>query len=956
MNPTLENAWREISPYLDEVLELEGDARRRWLDELKARSPATALALRSWLVELDRLKQRNFLGLDVASAVSAAGLAGQRFGSYTLERALGHGGMGSVWLARRSDGRFEGEVAIKLLNASLVGRAGEERFRREGHVLAKLEHPNIARLVDAGVSASGQPYLVLEYVRGQPIDLYCNTARLDVRARIELFLDVLAAVSHAHSRLVIHRDLKPANIFVTATGTLKLLDFGIAKLIAEEGAGVHEKLTHHGYAPRTLTYASPEQIKSVDIGTASDVYSLGVLLYELMTGVLPYFPKRDTLGALEEEILSAQPVAPSRAGFSEVQASERNTTAKKLSKLLRGDLDAIVLTALKKAQSDRYATAAAFGEDLKRSLRSEPILARGESSWYRIRKFASRNKLPVLAAATSLVALLVGLGVALWQASVARAQAARAEEISHFIESVFEDADPTGSGSEGVRAVDLLMRARTRVEEELTGRGPLQQELLCTIGSSLYGLGAQIQARRTFERITELIGRIPTQLGTLPTQCLIDYADLLTIIGEYASADAILRVLEKGDRSHSPDLLTGKTLEVRATWDLNLDKAEAALKDAARGNEIVHALTLRGSRDSLEAALALARVQYVTDRNAEALATAERALTDRASNPRAAPRTKGVYLELRSLRARSLAAVGRQDEAAREYAALVPELRLAFGSDTHQFGVDLYEYSIIEQRRGELRHAIGLGEQALAAAKSGGSSDRSVAAASFGLAMSFLLAENASAGLAWASNARTLHEATFGTDDAQGHRYRAIAIFAGGLGGDPTAAAAQLQPVIDRQRADDPRYLPRLLWFQGDLYLHAGKFAEAAAQLAEAEKLAMASEINQRFQLPMIRADLGRALFNLGKFDAAAGKLQAALSGEGVPHTMMPAQAHAQVGLARLLLLRNDPRGALLHAAAAADFWDDFDPRNPARKEAEQVRSDAQRAETAFRDRRTTKD
>src|SRR5689334_11329958 len=286
LNRTLEDRWDEISPFLDEALELEGPALQRWLDDLATRAPAAAAALRSWLAALDKLRQQDFLGLDVSATVSADTLAGQRFGAYTLERAVGHGGMGSVWLAHRSDGRFEGQVAIKLLNASLIGRAGGERFEREGHLLAKLEHPNIARLLDAGVSSTGQPFLVLEYVRGQPINQYCDSRRLDVRARVALFLDVLGAVSHAHSRLIIHRDLKPANIFVTADGVVKLLDFGIAKLLAEDG--IHDDLTQLGSSPRTLTYASPEQIKGVDIGTASDIYSLGVLLYELMTGGLPY--------------------------------------------------------------------------------------------------------------------------------------------------------------------------------------------------------------------------------------------------------------------------------------------------------------------------------------------------------------------------------------------------------------------------------------------------------------------------------------------------------------------------------------------------------------------------------------------------------------------------------------------------------------------------------------------
>jgi serine/threonine-protein kinase len=292
-------------------------------------------------------------------------------GSYTLDRLIGHGDMGSVWLAHRSDGRCDGEVAVKVLNAWLLGRAGEERFRREGHLLAKLQHPNIARLIDAGVSDTGQPFLVLEYVRGQPFGQYCDVGRLDVRARIELFLDALAAVTHAHSRLVIHRNLKPANILVTDTGALKLLDFGIAQLISTDR--VYERPTQLGKGPRIPTYAAPEQITGDEVGTASDVYSLGVLLYQLITGVLPYCPKRDTLGALEEEILTARAVIPSRAGFDDSQAFERHTTEKRLRKILQGDLDAIVLTALKKEQTERYATAAAMADDLKRYLRSEPI-------------------------------------------------------------------------------------------------------------------------------------------------------------------------------------------------------------------------------------------------------------------------------------------------------------------------------------------------------------------------------------------------------------------------------------------------------------------------------------------------------------------------------------------------------------------------------------------------------
>ena len=932
MKRSLEQAWQQISTDLDEILDLDAGARQAWLEGLETRDPDRAQRVRAYMVDLDKLESDNFLGSALPGIFSASSsLVGRRLGSYTVDCAIGQGGMGTVWLAHRSDGRFEGEVAIKLLNATLLGGGGEDRFVREGHLLAKLEHPNIARLIDAGVSDTGQPLLVLEYVRGKPITEYCDGGRLDIRARIELFLDVLAAVSHAHSRLVIHRDLKPANIFVTADGVVKLLDFGIARLTGADGEGPRD-LTRVGNAPMTLKYASPEQVRGVDIGTASDVYSLGVLLYELTTGVLPYQPKRDTLGALEEEILCVQPPLPSRVALR-----------KKQKRLLRGDLDTIILTALEKEQSARYTTAAAFAEDLGRHLRSEPILARSETSWYRVGKFLARNKLPVLAATATVVALIAALGIALWQAHVARERAAQAQEISHFIESVFEDADPSGSGAADVRAVDLLLRGRTRVEQELRARGQLQIELLCTIGSSLYGLGSSAEARSTFERLISLRGgRTAAALAGVPVGCLNNYADLLTTVGDYPTADAILRAVEQADRANVPSLLTGKTLATRATLDLNMNHSDLAVKEARRADEIIRSVTPPGSRDSLESALQLARAEYVTDANAEALATAERAIAEHAANPSEMPKARGIYLSLRSLRARALSAVGRREEAAKEYASLLPELAAAFGTKTHQFAVDLFEYSVIEQRRGELRHSIELGQQALAAAQDGGSSQRGVAAVSMGLAITYLLARNAPASREWAVKASKMHDEIYGSADPEGVRYTATAVFAAGYLGQPLEVVAQLQPMVEQQRAAKSAYLARLLWFQGEAYLRAGEYRESAACLQEAESLAV-TQPNLSFQLPNIRADLGRALLGLGRLDEAAVKLEGAISGAEVPHTATPAQADAHAALAQLLLKRNDPRAALPQATAADEFWQHFDPDNPARKEAAQLRSQALR-------------
>src|SRR6476620_2295217 len=277
--------WLRISGHLDRILELPTEQWSAGLAALRADDPEIATDVASMLDQHRRLNAEGFLTTAPPMQPVENGLAGVKIGAYTLESPIGYGGMGSVWKAARSDGRFEGYAALKLLNAALIGRGGEERFKREGTILARLTHPDIARLIDAGVSTTGQPYLVLEYIDGRHIDRYCDEERLSVDARIRLFLDVQAAVAHAHANLIVHRDLKPSNVLVTADGTVKLLDFGIAKLLATDRAGpAATMLTHEGDVAMTPRYAAPEQLVGGPITTATDVYALGVGLFELLTG------------------------------------------------------------------------------------------------------------------------------------------------------------------------------------------------------------------------------------------------------------------------------------------------------------------------------------------------------------------------------------------------------------------------------------------------------------------------------------------------------------------------------------------------------------------------------------------------------------------------------------------------------------------------------------------------
>jgi WD40 repeat protein/tRNA A-37 threonylcarbamoyl transferase component Bud32 len=442
-----------LSRLLDEALPLDEAGRRHWLQNLPSEHQELTESLRAALfpepARPDPLSTlpKIITGQDPQSA--ARGLEGVRVGSYRVLSLLGYGGMGSVWLAERADGLFARQVALKLIHPALKSRVMSERFTREREILASLNHPNIARLLDAGFAEDGQSYLALDYVAGAPLTIYCDERRVAIRERLELFRQVLSAVQYAHAHLVIHRDLKPANILVTEEGQVQLLDFGIAKLLTE-GEAKETELTQLGGRALTPDYAAPEQIAGMPVTIAADVYALGVMLYELLTGERPYKLKRDSRGALEEAILKTDPVAPSRAALSETAAAARTTTAKKLSSTLRGDLDTIAVKALKKAPTERYATVNAFGEDIERFLRGDVVLAQPDSAAYRALKFTRRHWVGIAAAGVVLLTLAGGLVATSYEAKVASLQRdaalqAQLRSLTQTAAARLKDADTPGA-------------------------------------------------------------------------------------------------------------------------------------------------------------------------------------------------------------------------------------------------------------------------------------------------------------------------------------------------------------------------------------------------------------------------------------------------------------------------------------------------------------------------------
>ena len=421
--------WQRVKELFEAALEREGSERGAFIQQACERDATTGAELKRLLAEHEQagsfLEQRQILGYsaladnseisaagDIAPGYSAEDSQGRRVGPYRTLREIGHGGMGTVYLSERADGQYRKRVAIKLVNPHLGTEEILRRFRNERQVLAALDHPHIARLLDGGTTEDGRPYLVMEYVEGMPIHAWCDSRKLGVRDRLRLFRKVCAAVQYAHDKEVIHRDIKPSNILVTTEGSPQLMDFGIAKVLSRELSAVTLE-TATGSGPMTPEYASPEQIRGEAVGPASDIYSLGVVLYQLLTGQLPYAIQAHELGRLTRIICEQEPVKPSAAATLNTVSELRGESATGLRRLLAGDLDHVVLKALRKEPERRYASVAQFSDDIDRFLQDLPVRARRESLSYRGLKFLKRNRVPALAAvvgAALVAAIVVGLG------------------------------------------------------------------------------------------------------------------------------------------------------------------------------------------------------------------------------------------------------------------------------------------------------------------------------------------------------------------------------------------------------------------------------------------------------------------------------------------------------------------------------------------------------------------
>ena len=923
--------WATLRQLLQTGLELEPRARDTWVDGLTVEYEAFKPRLRALLAHagdsqagarldtLPKIETAQFLADRAgADAPRGADVPGDPIGPYRLMRQIGEGGMGSVWLAERADGLVERPVALKLPRLLTDRAALGERLARERGFLATLNHPHIARLYDAGLTAEGRPYLALEYVEGQRIDTYCAEHGLDVRARLALFIQVADAVAHAHAKLIVHRDLKPANILVTADGQVRLLDFGIAKLV-EDGTAQETELTQLAGRALTPDYASPEQIAGQAIGIGTDIYSLGVVLFELLAGRRPYQLKRDSRAALEEAILAADPPRPSSVAADA-----------KLSKRLRGDLDTIVLKALKKSPEQRYATVNALVEDIERYRTRRPVLAQPDSRAYRLRKFVTRNTLAVGSAAAVAVALVAGAAAAMWQANVALAEKQRAEEVKDFIASTFRAADPFRAPGRIPNALELLMQAKERIDRIDRSRVHMRVELLNIIGSNLLAMQDPKAAEPVLQQARDEAAaglRRDDPSALLARRYLAQvYWQTGRLKEMRAELTEILPIARAQVQRHPANLvallLNQANLEKA---EFHLDAAEAA---AMEGLGVIDARLGGRYPDKVTLLTNLSGTYQSRGDFIRAFASAERAYkTALEMYPGNAKHPTVVSAHFSY--AAALRAIGQTERSVRELREVLKYTSEVFGPTSRFYGLRLNALAETLVEAGEVGEALGVAAESARLLKehyAAGTKNRLAGDIVEGRAL--LAARRPDAALKLLGRAHDSLVSTFGVDNSlvlDTRRHRALAAAYAGRTENATDELQTVATLRARLEGDD---FDRNALIRSVVARLRGDHVNALLMLDRVQASINEGPRAELNRLPL-QIEIGLNELELGRPEVAVVSLEKALARARALHRpTTPESADALVGLGRARLARREPAAALSALQEANAFWQDFDPEN----------------------------
>jgi tetratricopeptide (TPR) repeat protein len=708
-NPLTPQRWQRLQELFERALPLSCEERSSFLvtacgEDIDLREQVSALLLAN-TEDGDRFEQRYEEAIAAALSASEAPL-GTIVGRYRVIRVLGSGGMGTVHLAERADDQYQQLVALKLVARSAFHPGTTSRFRSERQILARLNHPNIARLLDGGHTELGTPYLVMEYVEGLRIDQYCDARGLSIQGRLWLIQQVCGAIQYAHQNLIVHRDLKPSNILVTADGVPKLLDFGIAKLLDREGADPSLALTRLRDRILTPEYASPEQLRGQAVGTVCDVYGLGILLYELLTGQRPHARNDRPPAELERAICEEDPAPPSAVvAAADTHAPPRQRT---LARALAGDLDNIVLKAMHRDPQRRYPSAAMLAQDIQNYLDGRPVEARADTWSYRINKFVRRNRLGV-ASAAGVVLLIAGLAAfytvrLATERDAAALEAAKAKQVAGFLGGIFRVADPWRGPGGQITAIEILDRGSSDIEQRLKDEPVILSDLLFEIADSYKGLAAYDRAGRMFERVLAL--RQDAGLANTPeyARALYELANVWRFEGKFAESEQCFqRALGIQRRLfHGPNPDTSATLTHLGTlysemkrWDdaLKLQRESLAMATAVFGTE--HAETADRMNN-----LALALQGKGRYLEAEQLFRREIAIQSRILSP-VHPDALGAKSNLAAL----LNAMGHYKAAEQQLREVLPARRAVIGNDHPRVGFTLTALGSVLTSRGELDEA-----------------------------------------------------------------------------------------------------------------------------------------------------------------------------------------------------------------------------------------------------------
>jgi serine/threonine-protein kinase len=920
------DAWTTLARLLDAALDLPPDERTRWVADLPAEFDRLKPRMQRLLAHALSLENSDFLDglpaveIEDPGRTATPGVpesAGEIVGPYRLVREIAEGGMGAVWLAERADGLMANRpVALKRPRGPWQRAGLVERMAREREFLASLAHPHIARLYDAGVDAGGHPYLALEYIEGEPIDAYCRNHSLDLRARLSLFLQVASAVGYAHGKLIVHRDLKPTNILVTGDGEVKLLDFGIAKLLGGEESR-QTALTEISGPPLTPDYASPEQIAGEPLGVASDVYSLGIVLYELLTGSRPYTLRRGSRAGLEEAIRQADPPRPSLVCGMPWRGA------------LRGDLETILLKALKKDPDERYVTVNALADDLERWIEGRPVRARPDALSYRVRKFVARNTLAVGAAAAILLAVLGGAALAVWQARVALAEKQRAEEVKDFIAGIFQDADPYAGQGRTVSAADLLNKAKGEIDRIGSGRSELRVELLTLVGSSLVGLGdlesADTVARQAVDTAARELG--PEDERTIQARLLL--TDVFRYRGRLpemrAELDRLAPVVRREADARPADLV--RVLENQA--HLAVDAAQYQEAQALAKEAFDRATATFGAHHPQTAAVATilaeshlygkmpdeARMQVI----APAFRLVEETYADRPRHPRV------IYM--RDVLGRAFFTVGQIGRAVAEGEHALRDGIEVFGADNMTVAQFANNLAGLQRLTGALKASIEHSDLAI------GIFDRLTEPESYYYAgtrltrgVTLLAARRAEAARRDLADAGAVLSRIYGpsnweTLSAQLNEAVALAYL-----GRFAEADERLRPVYDGSPdIAHPMWARHIV---GIVKRLQGDFA-AALESQEAAFALIPDDPKADWNRERVWIEIGLDQVGLRRYAAALESFDRARSFyPSRPAEMHPDRADALVGAARAHIELGQPARALPLLEEADAFWRAFDPGN----------------------------